>query len=146
MTAKELWDKFSKEKKLKDYDYDSWSFGEDADLLAHLVVTGQKLATSSLYPLYEIENEKIPQVGDYSVILDSKKNAVCIIKNLNVEIIPFDKITSLHAYKEGEGDKSLDYWREKHQYFFAKCMNDLGMVFTTNMKVVFEEFKVVYKL
>lgn len=146
MTAEELWNKFAKENKLKDCYYDSWSFGEDADLLAHLVVAGQKVATSSLYPLYEIENENIPQVGDYSVILDSKNNAVCIIKNQNVEIVPFDRITSLHAYKEGEGDKSLDYWREKHKDFFAKCMNEVGMVFTTNMKVVFEEFSVVYKL
>ena len=145
MTANELWKNFIKENKIENCEYESWSFGVEPDLLAQLVVTGEKTGTSSAYALYELANESIPKINDYSVILDSKGNAVCIIKNINVEVIPFDEITKEHAYKEGEGDKSLNYWKSVHEDFFKKCFDEAGIEFSYDMKVVYEEFVVVYK-
>lgn len=145
MTEKELWQKFIKDNKIKACEYEAWSFGIEPDLLAQLVVTGEKTGTSSAYALYELANESLPKINDYSVILDSKGNAVCIIKNINVEVIPFDKITKEHAYKEGEGDKSLNYWKSVHEDFFKKCFGEAGIEFSYDMKVVYEEFVVVYK-
>ena len=121
------------------------AFGVEADLLAHLVAIGEKTATASVYPLYELENEPLPATGEYSVILDSNDNAVCVIQTQKVTIVPFDEVSAEHAYKEGEGDKSLDYWREVHEKFFVECMNAAGQTFTPDMKVVCEEFAVVYK-
>ena len=145
-TPTELWDRFLAGNNLSGCSYDSWAFGIEPDLLAHLVATGQKTATSSALPLYEIAGEPIPEVDDeYSIILDSKGNAVCIIKTTKVEIVPFNKITEMHAQKEGEGDKSLDYWKKVHQDFFTNEMKNAGLEFTPNMKVVFEEFEVVFK-
>lgn len=146
ITAKEIWNIFVHENKIESCEYDVWSFATDVDYLANLVAIGQKTATSSAYPLYEVENEPLPHKGEYSVILDSNNNAVCIIQTKNVEIIPFNKITEEQAYKEGEGDKSLHYWQKKHKNFFEKCLKDYNLEFTFNMKVVFEEFVVVYKL
>lgn len=147
MTGKELWNKFIKETSLNEFanDYEAWSFGSDADELAHLVMTGTKTATSSAYPLYELKNEPLPLSDVYSVILDSKDNAVCIIKTTKVVVVPFYKVTPEHAYKEGEGDRSLSYWREVHEKFFTKALHKVGLNFTLDMKVVCEEFSVVYK-
>lgn len=145
MTGKELWDIFSKENNLNSCAYEAWAFGVDADLLAQLVVTGEKTATASAYLLYELENEPLPQTGAYSVILDSKENAVCIIQTTKVAVVPFKEVTVEHAYKEGEGDKSLDFWRKVHEKFFAECMAKAGLKFTYDMRVVCEEFVVVYK-
>lgn len=39
-----------------------------------------KTATCSAYDLYHAEGEPIPKVGDYSIILNSDGEAVCIIK------------------------------------------------------------------
>ena len=36
-------------------------------------------------------------------------------------------------------------WREVHEKFFAECLNEAGLKFTSDMKVVCEEFSVVYK-
>ncbi len=144
MTAKELWESFIKNNNIADCEYDAWAFGVDADLLAHLVVIGEKTATASAYPLYEYENEPLPKSGEYSVILDSADNAACIIQTEKVSIVPFSKVTAEHAYKEGEGDKSLDYWKDVHAKFFTECMNEVGLDFTDDMKVVCEEFRVVY--
>lgn len=124
MSGKELWEVFVKQNNLSEYHYNEWSFSGDADLLAHLVVTGEKTATASAYPLYELENDPLLKVGTYSVILDSKENAVCIIQTKKVTIVPFCDVSAEHAYKEGEVDKTLDYWRESHAKFFKECLNE----------------------
>ena len=145
MTDKELWEAFIKKNNLTDCEYETWAFGVEADLLAHLVAIGEKTATASAYPLYELENAPLPVTGAYSVILDSKDNAVCIIQTKKVSVVPFNEVTAEHAYKEGEGDKSLAFWREIHEKFFTECLNEAGQKFTPEMKVVCEEFTVVYK-
>lgn len=145
MTGKELWNRFIKENNLADCEYEAWAFGAYADLLADLVVSGTKTATASAYPLYELKKESLPKTGAYSVILDSKENAVCVIQTTKVAVVPFDEVTAEHARKEGEGDKSLDYWRKVHESFFTECMREAGLEFKPDMKVVCEEFVVVYK-
>ena len=84
-------------------------------------------------------------MGAYSVILDSNDNAVCIIQTEKVTVIPFCEVTAEHACKEGEGDKTLAFWRKIHRKFFTECLNEAGRKFTPEMKVVCEEFAVVYK-
>lgn len=145
MTAEELWREFITIKSVEECEYDAWAFGVDADQLARLVVTGEKTATASAYPLYEVDGEPLPEAGEYSVILDSADNAVCIIRTKKVTVIPFNEVSADHAYKEGEGNKSLDYWREVHRKIFTEWMNEARLEFTTDMEVVCEEFSVVYK-
>ena len=136
MSGKELWGLFVKKNDIAETDYEEFAFGDDSDLLAHLVKIGEKTATASAYPLYELEDEPLPKVGSYSVVLDSKDNAVCIIKTTKVRVVPFNEISKEHAYKEGEGDKTLDYWKRVHEDFFSKCLNEVGLKFTLDMKVV----------
>ena len=144
MTEKELWNQFKEKNNISDCDYEAWAFGVDADMLANLVLIGEKTATASAFPLYESEKEPLPEVGEHSIILDSKDNAVCIIKTAKVYVVPFKEVTAEHAFKEGEGDKSLEYWRAVHEKFFTECLSEVGMLFSTDMKVVCEEFEVVY--
>ena len=139
MDAERMWELFGVEG-----EYEAWSFGTDADSLAELVLTGRKTATSSAYPLYEAENEPLPKAGEYSVLLDSHENAVCIVRTTKVYVVPFDEVSPYHAYREGEGDLSLAYWREIHRAFFAGEMNSVGKEFDEKMKVVCEEFEKVF--
>ena len=102
---------------------DAWAFGVEADYLAELVLMGQKTATSSAFDLYAVGNESLPKENELSVILDSKENAICIIETTKVEVIPFKEVSEDHAYKEGEGDRRLTYWRELHETSLANgCM------------------------
>ena len=124
--------------------YEAWAFGDDADILADLVRRGIKTATASAYPLYELEGEELPQAGEYSIILDTREEAVCIIRTTKVFVTPYREVTAEQAGKEGEGDRSLSYWREVHEAFFRKEMEEAGLTFTEEMGVVCEEFEVVY--
>lgn len=144
MTAQEMWERFIKEQNISDTEYDAWAFGDDTDGLAELVRQGIKTGTSSAYPLYELDGEPLPEASGYSVILNSKDEAICIIENTKVYVVPFCEVSSDHAFKEGEGDRSLTYWRKVHEAFFTACMEEAGLTFDESMKVVCEEFRVVY--
>ncbi len=124
--------------------WDSWSFGGDPDRLAELVRSGKKGATSSAYALYEIENEPLPAAGSQSVILDSSGNAVCVIRTTRVYVTPFKDVSREHAVLEGEGDLSLEYWRQAHTEFFSEELKNAGLVFDTDTPIVCEEFELVY--
>ena len=124
--------------------FESWSFGCAADKLAALVLEGKKRATSSARVLYDAEGEALPKAGDYSVILDSAGEAVCIVRNVSVEVIPYRDVTEEMASLEGEGDLSLEYWREVHEDFFKDELSPYGIGFNEGMEVVFEVFEKVY--
>lgn len=144
MNAQTMWKMFKALSGINTDEYDAWQFGDDPDALAQLVLAGRKTATSSAFPLYALENEPLPSENQYSVILDSQNEAVCIIRNLRVTIIPYCDISEDHARSEGEGDLSLSHWRKVHEAFFTKEMSGAGISFDESMPVVCEEFEVVY--
>lgn len=143
MNAKEMWKLYSAKEK-SEADYDAWAFGDDADELARLVKEGIKSATASVYPLYALEGEELPKAGEYSVVLDSRENAVCIIRTENVYVVPFSEVSKEHAWKEGEGDRSLAYWCQVHERFFKEELAEAGLTFDESVKVVCEEFERVF--
>lgn len=144
-TDKKLWEEYKSINENIGNEYDTWAFGASPDELLDLVLKGEKTGTSSLYKSYERENEPTPKKGDYSVILNSKNEAICIIQNIDVQVIPFSEATEEHAFKEGEGDKSLEYWRRVHIEFFEGCLKDRAENFSEDMLIVYEEFKLVYR-
>lgn len=91
-----------------------------------------------------MKGQPLPKAGEYSVILNSRQEAVCIIRTINVQILPFGEVDEQHARKEGEGDKSLSYWRKIHRDFFKAALQKIGLSFDESRKVVCEEFEVVY--
>ena len=139
MTAQEMWNASGIEA-----EYEAWAFGDDPDTLAELVRTGVKTATASAYPFYELEGEELPKAGEYSVILNTKDEAVCVIRTTKVYVTPYCEVTAEQAWKEGEGDRSLDYWRRVHEAFFRKELEAASLTFTEDMGVVCEEFEVIY--
>lgn len=55
-----------------------------------------------------------------------------------MRIVTFDKVEAEFAYKEGEGDRSLNYWRQEHEAFFTREGS-----FSPTMELVAEEFELV---
>lgn len=123
--------------------YDAWAFGmteEQADELANLVNQNIKTATTSAYELYD-KNEPLPQVGEFSIILNSVGKPVCVIQEKCVEIIPYNLISAEHAYHEGEGDRSYNYWRKVHDDFFEREYQEAEKIFYPQAPMVCEVFE-----
>lgn len=146
MTVKEMWEAYIYEYPCyKEKDYEAWTYGSDTpDLLAELTLSGKKTATASEFSFYEYEKCDLPKAGNHSIIMNTKGTAVCIIKTLNVDVVPFHKVSAEFAYKEGEGDRSLAYWRQVHTKFFKEELKKINIEFTEDMLVVCEEFEVVF--
>lgn len=146
----ELWTQFKNERSITHEHYEAWAFGNSSEmadeLLAH-VLKGEKTGTSSLHLLYELslEDEKIPEVGSYSVLLDGANQAQAIICTKVVDILPYSQISEVHGYLEGEGDRSLSYWRRVHQPFFEQELEEYGLAFSEDMLIVYELFEVVFQ-
>ena len=146
MTHAELWAAYQAVNPDAGDDYEPWAYGDDPDLLAELTRTGVKTATASAGIWYERGEEPMPQAGEYSVILNSREEAVCVIRTTRVYAVPFDEVSAEHARREGEGDRSLNYWRRVHEDFFRRELEEAGLTFTPDMPVVCEEFEVVFCL
>jgi uncharacterized protein YhfF len=129
--------------------YTSWQFGlgsEMADALLALVLSGRKRATAGSLLAYELEEEAVPAVGDYSVVVDGAGMGRCVLGPPWVETGPFGTVDAEHARLEGEGDLSLEYWRESHWDYYTRELRAFGRTPDPDMLVVCECFDVLYPL
>ena len=116
----------------------------DADELAELVVQGVKQATATSLWWFETQNEKLPKPGDPHVVIDWNGNAKAVIETTKIELVPFKNVSEAFAHTEGEGDKSLAYWRRVHMLYYTNEMKPYGETFHEDMVIVCEYFKTIY--
>jgi len=128
----------------KDLTIEAFQFGADPNTLAQLVVDGTKTLTCSSLREYQVENEPLPEVGDVSIVLDESDEPKCIIENTKVYTMKFSDVDEEIAYKEGEGDRTLSYWRKAHLDFFEWLYKEIGYEFNEDEEIVVEEFKLIY--
>jgi molybdenum cofactor guanylyltransferase len=125
-----------------DGEHTAWGFGADPETateLGLLVRDGPKRATASLRSAYE-PGEPLPAKGELSVILDGAGAPLCVIRTTDVEIRRFGDVDAEFAWTEGEGDRSLAYWRSAHVEFFASQ----GVDVTEDDEVVLERFELLW--
>lgn len=147
MTAEQMWKDYCEKANIDiNTKYEAWQFGAAANNLASLVILGAKTATASSYVLYELDDEPIPKVGEYSVILNSKNEALCVIRETKVETVPYKDVSEEQGYKEGEGDRTLEYWQSVHWPFFTKEHEHCEIPFTEESLVLCEEFELLHSL
>ena len=128
--------------------YEAERFGDTpalADELGQLIVTGMKTGTCSALWEWEAEGKPIPQPGQLTVILDGRDKPLCIIETTEVFACRFNAVDEEFAEAEGEGDLSLQYWRETHRRVFTRTLPKIGKEFSEEMPLVCERFRVIYK-
>ncbi len=142
MTVEQFWAQFTAETGIEG-SYTTSYFGDSPELqteLALLVRDGPKRATAGLLAEYQQEQEPLPEPGDLTVIVDGAGEPVCVIRTSAVEIRPFGEVDAEFAFVEGEGDRSLEYWREAHTRFFAA----IGSPVDETSEVVMERFDLLW--
>lgn len=117
---------------------------KDTNTLAHLVMRGVKKATSHSLLGLQYRNEPLPKIGDFLVVTNWAAEAQCIVRTTGVELIPYFNITEAHATLEGEGDKSLAYWKQVHWAYYTRELEPFERLPRESMIIVFEEFERVF--
>jgi uncharacterized protein YhfF len=116
-----------------------------ADELGALIVSGTKTATCSALWEYEAEGEPLSSVGLKIIVLDGKGDPLCIVETTEVEVRSYDEVDDRFAFEEGEGDRSLEYWRDAHWDFFSRTLPSIGRAPTVDMPLVCERFRVIHR-
>ena len=116
-----------------------------ADELAALVVDGPKRATTTLLRDFETGREPVfPAPGMFWLVVDGGYRPRCVIRTTAVEVREFDAVDAAFAWDEGEGDRSLAWWRDAHLRYFGRQAAAEGFAFDGRTKVVLERFAVVF--
>ena len=126
----------------------AWAFGatpEHADELLALVLAGTKTGTASTVWEYEDSGEPMPVVGELSIILDGSAAPRAVIRTTALEVAPFDRVDAEHAYSEGEGDRTLEYWRSAHERYWRRHSTS-PRGFASDMPVLCERFELIWPL
>lgn len=118
----------------------------NANLCADLIVKGEKRASCSMEYWYTHQNESYPKVGNLHVVTNWLEEPLCIIELTEVTRCQYKDITAEFAAAEGEGDKSLSWWRDAHWDFFSNECEELGIAPTEEMWLVLERFQVVHQV
>jgi uncharacterized protein YhfF len=127
--------------------YQIWHFGntaEMADELLERVLVGKKTATASLPWEYDERPSETPTVGVHSVVTDFHGHPKCIVRTIEVRVLPFCDVGPQFASDEGEGDQSLEYWRDVHWKYFSEQCRQHGKKPSETMHVLCERFALLY--
>jgi uncharacterized protein YhfF len=114
----------------------SFAFGDGpalADELLALVLKGVKTATCSTE---DEPNASTP--GERWIVLDGRGQPRCVIESLEVTYRRFGEVDAAFASDEGEGDRSLAYWRDAHRRYFGRQGK-----FSEDMMLMCERFRLV---
>ena len=114
----------------------SFAFGDGpelADELLDLVIKGVKTATCSTE---DEPNTSTP--GERWIVLDGRGQARCVIESTEVTYRRYNEVHAAFACDEGEGDRSLAYWRSAHRNYFGRQGK-----FSEDMMLMCERFRLV---
>jgi uncharacterized protein YhfF len=114
----------------------TFAFGDGpelADELLDLVISGVKTATCSTE---DEPNTSTP--GERWIVLDGRGDPRCVIETTDISYRRFDEVDAAFAFDEGEGDRSLSYWREAHRRYFTRQGR-----FSETMTLMCERFRLV---
>jgi uncharacterized protein YhfF len=114
----------------------SFAFGDGpelADELLDLVTRGIKTATCSTE---DEPNTSTP--SERWIVRDGRGAPRCVIETTEVTYRRFGDVDAAFARDEGEGDRSLAYWRSAHRDYFGR----LGK-FSEDMMLMCERFRLV---
>jgi uncharacterized protein YhfF len=104
--------------------------------LNRLILDGLKRA---LLVDYVRENEELESVGDRLALVGDDSRRVSTVVVVDVATMPFIEVPWSFAQAEGEGDESLDEWREGHRRYWT----EYGETIDDHTPVVLIWFEVV---
>ena len=115
---------------------EQFAFGDSpelADELALLVLAGKKRATC-----WAASDGPSTEVGKRMVMVDGAGRPRAIIETVELTQCYFEEVDEAFAFDEGEGDRTLAFWRRAHRNYFTR-----QGTFAPDMLLYCERFQLV---
>jgi uncharacterized protein YhfF len=109
------------------------------DRLVELVVTGRKRATAGLLSEWESAQDPL-EVGRCWAVVDSAGRRVAVVETTELRIGTFDDVDWDWIVDAGEGDQSVEEWREGYLDYYERTTGKRPDLTTP---VVYERFRLV---
>jgi uncharacterized protein YhfF len=115
---------------------ESFAFGDGpqlADELLALVLAGKKTATC-----WSVGDGDLTEVGKRMVVRDGSGRPRAVLETRELTQRRFHEVDAAFAHDEGEGDRTLAYWRAAHERYFRR-----QGTFAPDMLLYCERFRLV---
>ena len=115
---------------------ESFAFGDNPQLaneLLGLVLAGKKTATC-----WSVSDGPQTEIGKRMVVRDGQGRSRAVIETVELTQRRFHEVDAAFANDEGEGDRSLAYWRAAHERYFRR-----QGTFAPDMPLYCERFRLV---
>src|SRR5437870_3025454 len=112
--------------------------GPKSGLLVHFFsdVELRERLTPAFVPVTDVRE-------DVTIVTLGDGTPVAIIETTEVRLVPFGAVDAAFAAAEGEGDRSLVWWRAAHTAFFGRVLARLGGRLDATSIVVCERFRLL---
>ena len=114
-----------------------------SESLLALIRSGTKRAGTGLLWVHEFENDPPATAGDIEIVVTHTGEPSIVTRILSVTVAPYLEVTAEYAAIEGEGDGSLEYWRQVHWAYFSRECKRIGREPSESMPVVCCVFEVL---
>jgi uncharacterized protein YhfF len=122
-------------------------FGDSArlaDELLHAVTHGAKRATAELASAFAADGDPLPRIGSHWIACDSAGAPRVILRSTEFRLGTFGSVDESFAWDEGEGDRTLESWKNEHARYWTRTCSARGIVWSEDDEIVLERFRVVW--
>ncbi|WP_022894400.1 ASCH domain-containing protein [Agromyces subbeticus] len=122
-------------------------FGDHPELtdeLIELVLAGTKRATAALVAEFAADAQPLPRIGSHWIACDSTGRPRAVLRSTELRIAVLDDVDEAFARDEGEGDLTLEWWRDGHVRYWRRSALRLGFEWNKEQEIVLERFDVVW--
>lgn len=121
--------------------------------LCGLVLAGVKTGTFTLQVLDEMWPDAVLPLGSLAQLVSSAGTSLAVLEVVSRQRLPIAEVTWDMVASEGEGDESVEEWRDGHESFWAQFVEEIcahtgdsTWQITDSTIVVYETFRVVQRL
>lgn len=107
-----------------------------ADELGALVLEGKKTATC-----WPVSQGELTTLGKRMVMLVGSGRPRAVLETVELTKRRFGEVDAAFAYDEGEGDRTLEWWRNAHRNYFGRRGE-----FSEDMTLYCERFGVIERI
>ena len=95
------------------------------------VLAGDKTSTAGL-----ADEEPAPAVGARYALVDAEGTSRAVVEVTEARVVPAGEIDLQFARDEGEGFESVEDWREAHERFFERPIDDETLITAIRFRVL----------